>query len=155
MLQKLKEFVLGKPPIEMEHEFFGNILFMGGAEPGDDDYWEAQAVIKETKEPLSVLIHAPLSGPTAAHIEFYNDLTSDLDALFNQCWPLFEADFLQWTNKEFSGHWRDDFELMSIEIPRNAVKNNEWTVSYYVDAANHYFTARFINGIPKYNEVDG
>ena len=66
-----------------------------------------------------------------------------------------EPDFQQWTGKPFSGNWRDDFELMSIEIPREADENNEWTVGYYIDAANHYFTARFISGKPKYNEIDG
>ena len=34
----------------------------------------------------------------------------------------------------------------------------EWCylMSYIIiDAANHYFTARFISGKPKYNEIDG
>jgi len=49
----------------------------------------------------------------------------------------------------------DDFQLMSIEIPRDGDANNEWTAGYYVDKANHYFTARFIDGEPGYNEIDG
>ncbi len=107
------------------------------------------------QEPLTVLINAPREGPTEKHVGFYKNAISDLDALFNKCWPIFEPDFKQWTNKDFSGNWKDDFELMSIEIPRDAAENNEWTVSYFVDASNHYFTARFINGEPKYNEIDG
>lgn len=155
MWQKLKKMIIGKPPIEMEHDFFGKMLFMGDEEPADDDYWEAELSIKEAKGPLTVLINAPISGPTEEHVSFYKNSVSDLDALFNKCWPIFEPDFRQWTEKEFSGDWKDDFELMSIEIPRNADEKNEWTVGYYVDAANHYFTARFIDGKPKYNEIDG
>lgn len=155
MWQKLKEMILGEPPVEMEHEYFGKILFMGGEEPADDDYWEAEAQIKEAKEPLTILINAPLSGPTKDHVEFYKNAVSDLDALFSKCWPIFEPDFQQWTDKQFSGNWKDDFELMSIEIPRGADEMNEWTVGYYVEAAKHYFTARFIDGSPTYNEIDG
>ncbi|WP_217492218.1 hypothetical protein, partial [Veronia pacifica] len=155
MWQKIKDMILGKPPVEMEHEYFGKILFMGGDEPADDDYWEAEASINEAKEPLTILINAPLSGPTDVHVVFYKNAVSDLEALFDKCWPIFEPDFQQWTDKQFSGNWKDDFELMSIEIPRDADEKNEWTVGYYVDAAKHYFTARFIDGKPTYNEIDG
>ena len=44
---------------------------------------------------------------------------------------------------------------MSIEIPKDANPNNNWSVGYYVDDASHYFTAQFENGLPKYNEIDG
>jgi hypothetical protein len=155
MLQKLKELIFGKPPLEVEHAYFGNIIYMGGDVPEDNDYWEAEKIITGIKEPLTVLINATKEGPSDKHIAFYEDAISDLDALFEKCWPIFEPDFKQWTGKEFSGNWRDYFELMSLEIPKDADENNEWTVSYYVDLANHYFTARFINGNPKFNEIDG
>jgi len=155
MLRKLKKIIFGKPPIEMNHEFFGKILFMGGDKLKEDDYWEAELVIKGAKEPITVLINTGKEGPDSKHVAFFKKCVLDLDRLFDKCWPVFEPDFRQWTGKPFSGKWRDDFELMSIEIPREADENNEWTVGYYVDAANHYFTARFINGKPKYNEIDG
>ena len=155
MLKKLRNFFFGKPPIEMNHDFFGKILFFGGDTPKDDDYWEAELDIKEAKEPITILINASKEGPTNKHVEFCKKCISDLDTLFDRCWPIFKPDFQQCTGKQFSGNWTDDFELMSIEIPREADENNEWTVGYYVDAANHYFTARFINGKPEYNEIDG
>jgi hypothetical protein len=155
MLRKLKEFILGKPPIEINHEFFGRILLMRGDKLKEDDYWEAEFEIKGAKEPITVLINAGKVGPDRKHVAFFKKCVSDLDRLFDKCWPIFEPDFQQWAGKPFSGNWRDDFELMSIEIPREADENNEWAVGYYVDAANHYFTARFIGGKPKYNEIDG
>jgi len=155
MLRKIKEIIFGKPPIKMDHEFFGKILYMGGDIPKEDNYWEAELKIKEAREPVTVLINAGQEGPTTKHVTFYKKCVEDLDALFDKCWPIFEPDFQQWTGKPFIGKWRDDFELMSIEIPREADENNEWTVGYYVKAANHYFTARFIGGYPKYNEIDG
>jgi hypothetical protein len=155
MLRKLKEFIFGRPPTEMNHEFFGKILFMGVDKLKEDGYWEGELEIKGIKEPITVLINAGKEGPDSKYVAFFKKCVSDLDTLFDKCWPIFEPDFQQWTGKPFSGNWRDDFELMSIEIPREANENNEWTVGYYIDAANHYFTARFISGKPKYNEIDG
>ena len=155
MFRKLKKIILGKPPIEMNHEFFGKITFMKGDKLKEDDYWEAELKIKGAREPITVLISAGKEGPSSEHIAFFQKCVSDLDSLFNRCWPVLEPDFQQWSGRPFNGSWRDDFELMSIEIPKEADENNEWTVSYYVDAANHYFTARFIGGKPKFNEIDG
>ncbi len=148
-------FLAGEPRIEIEHEFFGKIRFMGGDTPADNDYWESELTLEGMKQPITVLINAPKQGPDEMHVAFCQQAMSDLDALFDKCWPVFEADFKQWTDKDFSGNWRDDFELMGLEIPGNADQNNEWTVTYFVAAANHYFTARFIDGKPKYNEIDG
>jgi len=155
MLKKLKEIIFGKPPLGMNHEFFGKILFMGGDVPAEDDYWECELEVDGCKEPIGVLITAGLEGPTTDQVEFYKQVTSNLDELFKQCWPIFEPDFDQWTGKKFSGQWRDDFEFQGIGIPKDANKDNNWHVCYFVDSANHYFTAQFENGEPKYNAIDG
>ena len=155
MLGRLKKRIFGRPRIEITHEFFGRLSFMGENIPEEDDYWEAELKNNEVKEPITILINAGKEGPTDKQVVFYERCVSDLDKLFNKCWPIFEADYHQWTGNTFSGNWRDDFELTSIEIPKDADENNEWTVGYYVKAANHYFTARFVNGIAKYNEIDG
>jgi hypothetical protein len=155
MWQRLKNLVYGKPAIHLQHAFFGKIRFMGGNAPSATDYWETELSIDGTREPLTVLINAPASGPDAHQVAFYQQAVSDPDALFEKCWPVFEPDFREWTGKEFSGNWRDDFEIMSIEIPANGYASNEWSVGYFVEAANHYFTARFIDGKPTCNEIDG
>jgi hypothetical protein len=155
MLSKLKEIIFGKPPLEINHAFFGKILFMGDDIPKESSYWEAELKVKESKEPITIIINAPKEGPDKRHVSFCKNCLSDLDALFEKCWPIFEPDFQQWTGKTFNGKWHDSFELMSIEIPTEGDANNEWTVGYYVDAASHYFTARFVDGKPKYNEIDG
>ena len=155
MLEKLKQLLFGKPPPEIQHDFFGRMLFMGGEEPADDDYWECEQSVAGVKEPIAVLVNAGINGPTPEQVAFYKEATADLDVLFGKCWPVFEQDFEDWTKKPFTGNWRDDFELMSIEIPRDANPDNGWHVCYFVDQANHYFTARFVDGQPRYNEIDG
>lgn len=137
----------------MEHDFFGRILFMGGEIPSDDGYWECKLQVEGVKEPIGVTINANTEGPKPEQVTFYKNAISNLDNLFDQCWPIFEPDFEQWTQKKFSGNWRDDFELMGIEIPKDANLNNKWAVCYFVDQANHYFTAQFENGRPQNSHI--
>ena len=155
MWTALKHWILGKPPVEMEHEVFGHMLFLEGEQGGPEGYWECELPYANREGVLSVLVNAPLFGPDPRHVAFYQQVISNPDALFLRCWPVFEPDFEQWAGKPFSGNWQDDFELLSIEIPTEGDESNEWTVGYFVAAANHYFTARFINGKPEFNEIDG
>ena len=155
MLKKLKDLLFGLPPIEKNHNFFGKILYMDGKNPEQNDYWENEQVVDGVKDPVSVFITAGIEGPTTEQVTFYKECINDLDKLFDKCWPIFEPDFEQLTHAKFTGYWKDSFELMSIEIPKNANSNNNWSVGYYVDKAHHYFTAQFVNGVPKHNEIDG
>ena len=63
MFQKLKERLFGKPLLQMEHDFFGKIIFMGGETPGDDGYWECESRVEGVKEPIGVTINADIEGP--------------------------------------------------------------------------------------------
>ena len=155
MLQKIKALFFGKPVVEIDHDYFGKIFFMGGSVPEDDDYWECELIVNDDKEPISIQITADINGPTSKQVMLCKANLSNLDGLFAKCWFIFEPDFQQWTDKKFSGKWRDDFELMGFSIPKDADTNNAWNVCYFVDSANHYFTAQFENGIAKYNEIDG
>ncbi|NNK75894.1 MAG: hypothetical protein HKP42_07505 [Maribacter sp.] len=128
---------------------------MGGKTPALNDYWESEQKIKGVKEPILVLITAGIEGPSIEQVIFFKKCIEDLDQLFEKCWPIFEPDFEQWTEVKFNGNWKEHFDLMSIEIPRDADPKNNWSVCYFVDKANHYFTAQFENGVPKFNEIDG
>jgi len=98
---------------------------------------------------------APATGPDAAQVELCKTLLGDLDALFDRCRPLFEADFEQWTGRPFPHEWRDDFSLVGLGLPPRGDPSAEWEVTYFVDAANHYFTAYFEDGRASYLTVDG
>jgi hypothetical protein len=155
MLKKFIEKILGKPPLEMYHEFFGKLFFMGGDNTAGDDYWEGEMTIDGCEDPIGITISANIEGPTVAQVELFKQLISDLDELFNRCWLVFKPDFEQWAGKKFSGHWRSEFQLVGLGIPKHANLNNEWHVCYFVESANHFFTAQFEGGKPSFNEIDG
>lgn len=155
MLKKLKEKILGKPSIVIDHDFFRKISFMGDKKAAEEDYWEGELKVDGCKDSIGISITADIDGPTAAQVDLYIQLTSNLDELFRSCWSVFEPDFEQWAGKKFSGHWRDEFELVGIGIPKDANLNNKWHVCYFVESAGHFFTAQFEGGKPLYNEIDG
>ena len=137
-----------KRPV-LDHPYFGRMTFMPGA------YWEAELVVPCLPEKLGLTVPAPESGPTEAQVELCRSLLVDLDALFERCRPLFEGEFEQWAEKPFPAAWREEFSLVGLGLPARGDELEPWDVGYFVDAANHYFTAHFEQGRPSYLTVDG
>ena len=133
----------------LDHPYFGRLTFMPG------EYWEAELVLANLPDKVGVTVPAPASGPTEEQVGFCRGLLADLDALFERCRPLFESEFEQWTGKPLAAEWRDDFSLVGLGIPPRGDEREPWDVGYFVDAANHYFTAYFEHGRPSYLTVDG
>jgi len=139
----------GRKRAVLDHPYFGRITFMPG------EYWEAELVVPGLPEKVGVTAPAPESGPTEAQVAFCRGLLADLDALFERCRPLFEGDFEQWTGKSFPQDWREEFSLVGLGLPTRGDEAEPWDAGYFVDAANHYFTAHFEQGLPSYLTVDG
>jgi hypothetical protein len=133
----------------LDHPYFGRLTFMF------DHYWEGELVVADVPEKVGLVIPAPATGPTEAQAAFCRRLLDDLDALFERCRPLFEPDFEEWAEKPFPAAWRDDFSLVGLGLPARGDEQEPWDVGYFVDAANHYFTAHFEQGRPSYLTVDG
>ena len=133
----------------LDHPYFGRLTFMPG------EYWEGELGVPGAPEPVGLVVPAPATGPQAAQADFCRELLADQDALFERCRPLFEGDFETWAEKPFPAEWRDDFTLTGLGLPARGDEREPWDVGYFVDAANHYFTAHFEQGRPRYLTVDG
>ena len=133
----------------LDHPYFGRLTFMPG------DYWEGELDVPGSPEPVGLVVPAPATGPDDAQADFCRALLADQDALFERCRPLFEGDFETWAEKPFPSAWRDDFALTGPGLPARGDEREPWDVGYFVDAANHYFTAHFEQGRPSYLTVDG
>ena len=133
----------------LDHPYFGRLTFMAG------EYWEGELDVPGVPERVGLVVPAPATGPTEEQVAFCRSLLTDLDALFARCRPLFEGDFEEWAQKPFPRDWRDEFSLTGLGLPAWGEETEPWDVGYFVDAANHYFTARFEDGKPSYLTVDG
>ena len=119
------------------------------------EYWEADLVVPGVKDKVGLVVPAGETGPSDAQALFCGALLSDLDGLFSRCRPVFEGDFEEWTERPFPGDWREEFALVGIGLPEDGEESKPWDVTYFVDSANHYFTAYFEEGRPSYLTVDG
>jgi hypothetical protein len=137
-----------KRPV-VEHPYFGRMTHMPG------EYWEAELVLSGEPEKIGVTMPASEEGPSAAQVEFCRHLLGDLDALFARCRPVFEGDFETWTEVPFPDDWRPAFVLVGLGLPADGDESRPWDVTYFVEAASHYFTAYFEDGVASYLTVDG
>jgi hypothetical protein len=133
----------------LDHPFFGRVTFMPGR------YWEAELTAPAVKEKVGVTIPADETGPSPQQVAFCRTLLEDLDGLFERCRPVFVGRFEEWTEKPFPRDWREDFSLVGLGLPVDGDPAQPWDVTYFVDAANHYFTAYFENGTPADMTIDG
>ena len=133
----------------VEHPYFGKLRYMSG------EYWEAELEVADAKEKVGVTVPGPETGPVQAQVDFCRSVLADQDGLFERCRPVFEPDFEEWTGKPFPRSWRDDFALVGLDLPPGGLDTEPWSVCYFVDAANHYFTAYFDAGTASYSTIDG
>jgi hypothetical protein len=141
--------LFGRRRAVLDHPYFGRVMFMSRS------YWEGELSVPGQPEKVGLVIPAPESGPLEEQVEFCRGLLTDLDALFARCRPVFKGDFEVWTEKPFPVGWHEDFLLVGLGLPELGDETKPWDVCYFVDAANHYFTAYFEEGRPSYLSIDG
>ena len=120
-----------------------------------EDLWEGELTVPGSPEKLGLVIPARETGPSERHVALCRALLDDLDGLFERCRPVFAADFEVWAGKALPSDWRTDFALVGLGLPSDGDETQPWDVCYFVDAANHYFTAHFEDGRASYLTVDG
>jgi hypothetical protein len=140
--------LFGRKRVVLEHPYFGPMRHMG-------DYWEAELIQPGEPEKIGLTVPGPESGPSEAQVELCRRLLGDLDALFARCRPVFEGDFETWAEMSFPDDWREAFVLVGLGLPEEGDETRPWDVTYFVDAASHYFTAYFENRRASYLTVDG
>ena len=140
--------LFGRKRPQLEHPFFGTLTWMDG-------YWEGELTVEGVPERVGLVVPAPETGPVEAQAAFCRSVLNDLDGLFTRCRPVFEGDFEEWSGKPFPTDWRSEFSLVGLGLPERGDDLRPWDVCYFVDAANHYFTAYFEGGRAAYLTVDG
>ena len=158
LLSKLWQFVnkdlTGREEVlESSHPYFGKVIFFG--RKGYRGYWEAELAHPDLTKKFSVLIPTGKDGAMEPYANFTSSLLKDLDGLFARCKPEFMFEYQKWSNEPFPPDWRRSFVLDGITLPEETDEIEEWSVCYFVEPANHYFTAVFQGGKVREVIVDG
>ena len=138
---------------ELEHPYFGRMRYFEGKDQAG--YWEAEVPIAEPPGKASVTLNGLPDGPTPAEEAFCREALADLDALFDRCREAFAPRYEEWAQEPMPADWRGPFELDGISVPPGGDDSGEWEVCYFVEPANHWFTAHFASGEVESVAVDG
>ena len=124
------------------HPYFESLTYFGHEDP-TRCYWEAEIADPELSEKISITMQGTEEGPTPSEQEFCQRTISDLDGLFAKCRSAFEPEFISWAEQPFPAEWRKAFLLVGFSVPPQGDASQPWEVTYFVEPANHYFTAEF------------
>ena len=127
---------------DFPHSYFERLTYFGHKDP-TRCYWEAEMTNPECSEKIDITMQGTEDGPTPAEQEFCERVISDLDGLFVKCRSAFEAEFIAWAEHPFPEKWREAFTLVGFSVPPQGDTSQPWEVTYFVEPANHYFTAEF------------
>ena len=135
--------------IELDHPDLGPIVYFG--HKGQGGHWEAELGHPAQPEKFSITLPGPVSGPDPAQAALARSTARDLDALFERCRASFQQEFPKWSRSPWPEGWKAAFVLDGLGFEGGG----RWSACWFVRPANHYFTARFENGVVSEVVVDG
>ena len=139
--------------LELTDGFFGKVVYFGTK--GQAGHWEAELRQPRSDDKFSVVIPAGKEASLEPYAYLMANLLDDMDSMFKCCRQAFEAEWMKWVNEPFPARWRETFILNCITLPGNANLDDHWSLCYFVNPAERYFTALFHAGKVSEVIVDG
>jgi len=127
------------------------VLYLG--RKGEGGYWEAE--LPAEPETFAVVIPAGKDESLDPYAALCGKLLDDRMELLRRCKAAFEAEFTKWKQASPPPHWEEGCFLDCITLPAAADEANEWSVCYFIAAANRYFIATFRGGALAEVIIDG
>lgn len=132
-----------------DHPYFGRLTFM------EPDYWEGELVLEGAAERVGLVVPAPATGPVEAQVELCRRLLGEPERLLERCRPVLEGTYEEWAGTPLPEDWKGEFTLVGLGLPADGNEAAPWDVTYFVEAASHYFTVPFVDGRAQAPVVDG
>jgi len=93
--------------------------------------------------------------PTPEALAQLERVLADLDALFERARPRIREEYESFVEKPMPKEWREAFQLDHIELPDPEEPQPEWQVSYWCEAAQHWFVVDFRGDAVTHVQIDG
>ena len=139
--------------LELTDGFFGKVSYFGTK--GQAGHWEAELLQPKSADKFIVVIPAGKDVSLEPYARLMANLIKDMDGMFTRCQQAFEIEWHKWVNEPFPARWRETFILNCITLPGNASLDDNWSLCYFVNPAERYFTALFNAGKVSKVIVDG
>lgn len=137
-----------------EHPWFGTMTRFRTRD-GSKSWWEAELPIAEPPGKVSITLEGGPDGPGEAEEAFCRRTVADFDDIFERCRPALDPVFREWAAAPMPADWREAFGIDGFSVPPGGDPDGEWEMTWFVDRANHWFTAVFDGGVVKDVYVDG
>lgn len=145
--------IFGKSPsVTLAHPVFGELLLGSGA---TGPYWMHE--VYQGDEGISISIETRgTAEPTQSQIEFFQSITSSLDAAIRPALPMLAARYQEVYGKAIPSDWREAFRLAGIGVPLDGDSNSEWDLALecLTNNSQFLFTIYFENGEAAHVSVD-
>jgi len=93
--------------------------------------------------------------PTPEGFAQLEQVLGNLDGLFERARPPIREEYESFVEKPMPKEWREAFQLDHIQLPDPEEPEPEWQISYWCEAALHWFVVDFSGDTVTHVQVDG
>src|SRR6476661_2692220 len=136
----------------------GTLVYVGQRTRPDgpvNGIWQVTYPKAGVTQPLSVSFPTGDKDPAAEDVATLKGVLDDLDGVFARCRAEVSAQYEQTVEAPMPPEWRDAFRLDSIQLADPEDPDSELDVSYWCEAALHWFTVSFHENTVTYVSMDG
>lgn len=142
--------------LTVPHPVFGDMHFFGRRGIRDDvisGWW--QLTPPGFTRHLTVIFPTPGGTLDDGDLARLQAILDDLDALFERIRPHIVEEYAHWVGEPLPSDWRDAFRLDSIDLPDVEMGEDQWTVGYWCEGAQHWFEIELHGNEVTYVSVEG
>jgi hypothetical protein len=147
--------IFGKT-IQIDHEFFGKMLFRGSKRPEPTDYFECRRPFKPSGDIIEIGIDGDVSGPTERQVQFFKSIEDNYSQVTKAVTPLIEDEFKNFKEDFKIIDFHTEFVPVYLRIPRCESEPVIWEIAFESDHdRNHTFTLTMHDFEAKEILIDG
>lgn len=109
---------------KIDHDFFGQMTFIGGKISAPSDYFECRRHFKPSNNVIEMGIDGNISGPTEKQIIFFESVETNYSNITNSIIPLIENEFRNWKEDFRISDFNKEFKPVYIRLPPMRVRTN-------------------------------
>ena len=143
------DFLFGKT-ITIQDDFFGNLRFMEIKKHPERSYFEGKKMFFPVNRVVEFSIKAPLSGPSLAQKDFFQEIEKRYPEIIPTVIPIIEDTFRNWKADFRIADFEKEFTLIYLRLPDMSLTPVCWEMAFdTIHDENHQITVYFAGFAPE------